>query len=604
MQISKIKYLAREIEIGLILTWLLFYPRKESPLYFLILAALLLFFSLLRIRSNKNIVLYRFSYFLLAFNLVYFAAVAFSRFPYKSLLFVADILLISLYYFFFYLEKQDFHRLAFVAAAVLSLASLLNVATYVLLGGRQTSLLFKNPILQGIASSLALLIIFFQWLEKRYVWLWLPGAINFSALILSASKAAFLGLLLLAVYMLLLQGRKAWVATVLLILLLLLLIPNPMRRAFVQGWRQDPFVFDRLSIWQMALRMIRDHLPVGIGPDLFWETARRYNFAQTHGVAHYDKVPESPHSDYLKLVSDTGVAGLLFLLLALFLILKRLFVPPRWDLAKLLLAFLLLQMLMFNFVFHVFYLFLIILLFKMVFEDRPLFASFTPIGKTALVLFALGFWVMLYLLPWVSSRWSALAQRKDAVTAFGCLTRAERLDPLNPRLPYAKALLLFAYFQKRGDVGAWTGSLRQSQRAQRLDRQFVDAAILESNLYLSLLGHRLKYPALLSEVIAPLERAEAWDPFNPFIKLKKALVYFDFSEKEMARREALRALELEPEFVSALYFLQEKFNHFANPDVFRSTIERIHRKSQRLRLQPGSYLFNLFQIPAPSRPPR
>ena len=106
----------------------------------------------------------------------------------------------------------------------------------------------------------------------------------------------------------------------------------------------------------MSARMFRAHPWTGVGPDLFGEAAKRFNFPQEKGPARYGKLPESPHSDYWKIITENGLAGLVFVLLFLFFAIRRMLAPPWSDLPKVLLAFLLLQMLFFNFIFNIFFL--------------------------------------------------------------------------------------------------------------------------------------------------------------------------------------------------------------------------------------------------------
>ena len=70
---------------------------------------------------------------------------------------------------------------------------------FALQGGRgQATQIFRNPILQGIASALAALVFLHALLQKYGRADLLLLAINVAAVVVSASKAAFLGLALFA----------------------------------------------------------------------------------------------------------------------------------------------------------------------------------------------------------------------------------------------------------------------------------------------------------------------------------------------------------------------------------------------------------------------
>jgi hypothetical protein len=66
---------------------------------------------------------------------------------------------------------------------------------------------------------------------------------------------------------------------------------------------------------------------------------------------------------------------------------------------------------------------------------------------------------------------------------------------------------------------------------------------------------------------------------------------------QSAREEALKALELEPNYVSALYFLQRNFNYFPDNNTFKSRIDKIRNKASQLDPSPDTYLYALFKIP-------
>ena len=99
------------------------------------------------------------------------------------------------------------------------------------------------------------------------------------------------------------------------------------------------------------------------------------------------------------------------------------------------------------------------------------------------------------------------------------------------------------------------------------------------------------------EILAPLVKAEIYSPVNPFIKLAKARVYFEFNKDDRAKEEAINAITLEPEFVAALYFLQKNFNYFPNETVFQDKIAKILKKARQLNPAPGHYLHQLYEIP-------
>ena len=596
----KISSFAREIEFGIILVWVILYPQKKSPVFYLVAGFLFTLFSLQRIQGSKNVALYPFSWGLLLFNAILVAGTFFSPYPLKSLLFVVDLMLISVYFIFFYLEIRDRQRYFIVLGWVISISSLVNLVGWIFgPSTRQISILFANPILQGIASGIGAIIFFQLLLIKNRPFL-SAGAlgINILAMMLAGAKAAFLGLFLVFGFMLFLQ-RKKWLVPLFLMFVALLTVPNPFRASVVHSLKNDPYVSSRLDIWRMSLAMFKDNPWIGIGPDMFSQAARRYNFPQAVGPARFWKVPESPHSDFLKLPVETGLLGFFLILFFWTAVGRKTFSRPRFELGKMLLLFLVFQMFFFNLAFNPTFFFILLFVLKTVFEGKAHFRSVSFFQKTIYAFFLLLVWIGFYLLPTVSA---LLVQRSrhdpSAVRAFRELNLAGLADPLNDRIVYDQALILLDFFRQKGSLESWTAALDCLKRGEKLNPGLIDGYILESNLYLALLRRNVTYPGLVDEIIAPLVLAERNDPCNPFLKLKKAMVYLAFGRAAPAREEAFRALAIEPEFVSALYLLHENFDYCPDEREFSRRIGRITGKARKLNLRPDTYLYNLFQMPA------
>ncbi|MEI6613896.1 MAG: O-antigen ligase family protein [Chrysiogenales bacterium] len=588
----------QEIEFSFLLAWALLFPAKQSYLYYFGFAALLVLFSLKKIFTLKNISCMRVSVFLLLFNLLLIGSAFFSRHPGRSLLFVCDIFLLSLWFFLFDIEKIDVHRYLRLLAYVISLSSLLIVVLFVFQSGRvPTGTIFNNPILQGIAAALAVLF-FLQALLQKFTYAGLALLlINGAAVIVSASKAASLGLALFSVAMILARKKK-WIIYFVALILLLLLIPNPIKHNVGHSLYQDPYVLNRLDIWNMSARMFRAHPWTGVGPDLFNEAARRFNFPQEKGPARFGKLPESPHSDYWKIIAENGSAGLIFVVLFLFFTIRRLLAPPWSDLPKVLLAFLLLQMLFFNFIFNFFFLLVFLFLLYVVFWRRLLFVSLAPAFKIFLSGLLLLIFVVFYLLPFAADQLlGTAAAEKNLVQRFALLNRAALYSPLDERVPLARAQILRGFFKITANLEAWEAAWEDSRVAQKLDRNSSEACLLESGLFQDILEKKIMYPALAEEILAPLRRAEKLEPFNPFLKLQQALILREFGRPQEARHKALAALELEPDYVAALFFMQQMAGSPPGDAAFQKRIAQIRARVKTLQAKPGSYLYDLHCLP-------
>lgn len=592
----------QEIEFCLLLGWALLFPAKIGYAYYLGFMSLLVVFVLGKAATLRTVAVDRFALLLLLLNSVLVLASFFSPHPLKSVLFSADVLLVSLWSILLYLEKEDMERYLRLAALVISLASLLVVVAFAWQGGRlPVAVVFRNPILQGVMAALAALY-FLQRLLSRYRHAeLLLLAINAVAAAISASKAALLGLVVFAAA-LILARRRRWLAYLGGIVLLLLVVPNPLRRTVSNSLRHDPYVFDRVEIWRMSARMFRAHPWTGVGPDLFAEAAPRFNFAQDKGPSRYGKVPESPHSDYWRMIVENGLPGLVLTFLFLFFAIRRLLSPPRLDPGKVLLAFLLAQMLLFNFVFLFPFLILFLLLTRNMFSTRPRFVPFKAEARIFVTAALAVLLALLYVLPFLADRRLEQASREpDLVRRFRLLQRASLLSPLDERAPLAKARLLGEFAHFRADANAWSEALANARLAQRLDRNSVDALLLEAELLHEALAGGRRYPAQAAEIMGPLRRAEALAPFDPFLRLRQAFVLQEFGREEEARQQAQAALFLEPDFAAAIVLLHRLQGGKDGDPVLLERLARIRAQADRLRSRPGSYLYNLLRIDEPTK---
>jgi O-antigen ligase len=588
----------QEIEFSLILGWALLYPAKIGHSYYLGFMCLLTVFTLAKVMTLKSVVFDRFSVFLLLFNSIFVFAAFFSPHPLPSLLFAADVFLVSFWCALFFLEKGDLERYLLLTAFAVSLSSLIVLAAFVLQSGRlPVTALFRNPILQGVASALAALVFLHRLLRRyRHADLALL-ALNAAAVVVSASKAAALGLAVFAAFMLV-RGRRRWLLYLAGLLVLLAVFPNPLRRMVGQSLHHDPYVLNRLDIWSMSARMYRANPWTGVGPDLFAEAAPRFNFAQEKGPSRYGKLPESPHSDYWKIIAENGLPGLVFVLVFLFIAIRRFLSPPWPGMAQWLLAFLLAQMLLFNFVFQFFFLVVFLLLLRDLFQTGRSFVALRPGTRLLASSLALFMLAVLYLLPFLAGRsLDRAAIEKDPVRRLALLRRASRLSPLDERPLLARAALLRAFALARGDWNAWGGALENARRAQRLARNSREALILESELFHDARVKGNYYPAQAGEVLAPLRRAAELAPFDPFLLLRQAVVLREFGRKTEAREKVRAALALEPDFAAALAFIHELDGLPVDDPALTRRLAGLRQKAEALNARPGSYLYELLRVP-------
>ncbi len=458
---------------------------------------------------------------------------------------------------------------------------------------------FSNLIFQGVASGIAVLILFY-YLMKRFDRVFLVLLLlNGAGVFVSESKGAYIGVTLLVLTMVLLK-KKSLIPVVIGIVFLTFIVPNPIKRMFEFSLTKDPYAANRLDIWKMSAVMFKDNFLWGVGPDNFSTVSKRYNFKQEQGPANYFKRPLRPHNDYLKFLTETGLPGLFFLLLLSWVLIRKIFFSSLFNLSKLLILYLLFQAFVFNVIFHVFFFFIFVFLLKNLFEQQLTHKSFTLNLKAYFTFLSVFVLLAAYLLPFLSFRLVEKANKSRDITIiarYQLLTDAAYLNPLNHAVHYYKAAALFSYFKETGNLNAFYSALDNIKQAQRLNRYYIEAYRLESDLYNVLPQKNLSYTGLHQEIIAPLAKTEQYDPLNPFIKLRKAEIHFRFHHTREARAEALEALALEPDFVAALYFLQRNFNYFPDAGAFDMRIDKIRQKAETLQVEPGTYLYKLYLKP-------
>lgn len=614
----RLSIINHNIEFLVILTWMIFFPDKEPKIYFLGTAILICLFLLRNIYFMKTISLSYFSYSLLGFNLLLILISFFSNYHLKSILLFSDLLLVSLYFILFYRDQHSEEKYFHLVVHIISLFSLVNIIRLSVPIFHRGKPFFISTIHEGVLSGMGVLILLYYLLKKSRFkpWFLILLLLNAAGLYVSRSKAAFAGTLIFALLLIFsyimdrMEKKKRVVvlaaagAAAAIIVLLTFAVPNPIKSAFYYSLKKDPYALNRIDIWNMSLTIFKDHPLTGVGLDNFSEVSGRYNFKQTRGPANYVKVPQLTHNDYLKLMTETGIPGLLIILALFYFLAKKIFSSSLLDLniSKILILYLLAQAFFFNILFNGFFFFIFLFLLKNLLEGSVTFKSFSSRLKlflSGLVIFVL---IAGYLFPWMSDGLIKKSQKAaHRVEEFSLLKKAEYLNPLDQNIYFLKALSLYNYFRQTSSLEAFYDAVNLLKKTQRLNKYFINAYLLESNLYLELIKKNIKYVSMEEEMIAPLEKAEVYAPVNPFIKLTKARIYFEFNKNQQAKEEAIKAITLEPEFVAALYFLQRNFNYFGDEKNFKEKIKKILDKAKQLKPEPGHYLYRLYDVPEGSK---
>lgn len=613
----RLSIINHNIEFFVILSWMIFFPDKEPKIYFLGTAILICLFLLRNIYFMKTISLSYFSYSLLGFNLLLILVSFFSNYHLKSILLFSDFLLVSLYFILFYRDQHSEEKYFHLVVHIISLFSLVNIIRLSPIFHRGKPF-FISTIHEGVLSGMGVLILLYYLLKKNRFkpWFLILLLLNAAGLYAARSKAAFAGTLIFALLIIFsfiltrLEKKKRFIVLMTAgvvaagVVMLTFVIRNPIKAAFDYSLRKDPYALNRIDIWKMSLTIFKDHPLTGVGLDNFPEVSRRYNFKQTRGPANYFKLPRITHNDYLQLMTETGIPGLLIILALFYFLVKKIFSSSLLDLniSKILILYLLAQAFFFNILFNGFFFFIFLFLLKNLLEGGVTFKSFS--SKLKLSLSGLVILVLIagYLFPWIADGLIKKSQKADLrVEEFSLLKKAEYLNPLDLDIYYLKAFSLYNYFKQTSSLEAFYDAVNHLKKVQRLNKYFINAYLLESDLYLELLKKKIKYVSMDEEIIQTLEKAEVYAPVDPFIKLTKARIYLEFNKNMQAKEEALKALNLEPEFVAARYFLQRNFNFYGDEKTFIEKINKILDKAKKLKPEPGNYLYRLYEIPEGSR---
>lgn len=170
--------------------------------------------------------------------------------------------------------------------------------------------LLGNATDQGLVAMMATALLLGPAWSRRDPLLALGAASGAFVVAASGSRAALIGTVAAAVVLVALRGRRLALVAVLAPLAVVgLALLAPLTRARFT----DSFSIEaRLQIWGMTVRLLRDHLLLGVGPSGYADVIGRYEtLAWAHGAGRGDAILNSPHSWPLQLAADAGLPGLL-----------------------------------------------------------------------------------------------------------------------------------------------------------------------------------------------------------------------------------------------------------------------------------------------------
>ncbi len=623
--------LSKEIELLILVSVLLFFPDKSALTYYLFIAILIIVFGLRSVFTERNLGISSFTNILISINIVFIITSMFSINKYDSLLLIADIIIISVYIFLLFTQSLNQKKLFFFFLVAISIFSFLKIINDIYSNNLEF-ILYKNPIRIGIVSGLGLVISLYFLIDKKK---WIYGMflfVNFISVYLSSSKGAFIGVIIISI-IIVFQKHKKLLIYIALLLILTFIIPNPIKNMFNYSIYKDKYSTDRLNIWKMTINVFLDNITLGIGPNNFKNVVKKYNFKQTKGPANYFKVPKQTHNDYLKIIAENGLLGLLLVVLFLFGLIKRIKINKILDLPLLLLLFLSFQAFFFNILFKPFFLLVFLLLLKLVFEIEVKFVNITKNFKLFLSFTILFVFLAGHLLPFISNHFLNKSVNKELtfIEKDYLLNKANYFMPIRFQPLVSRSILHFNVFTKTFNFDFCFSALDLIKKAKKLapdnpeiyniEIQFFQyyyqpiikmRANLKNKIVIDMFYSCFQLPdidryleiknnmdkikgiePILNELLMLMNEMQYVDPNNPFLRLKKAKLCLDFDKRAEALFELKNAIIIEPEYLDAILMLEREFNYFKDKIRFKATIKRIQKKKESLNRERGSYLYDL-----------
>ena len=564
--------------------------------------------------------------------LVYFFIRAFLvPYLYASFLSLWEVLA---FVFFLCLTFHFSRRRGFLRIVLLSLflsavfQAFLAILLYVCGGFRRTAVFFMNPNHLAAYLSIGFFIGAFFLMrfllgeenEKKWMRLFIPGLILIlAALILGSSRGALLSFALAFVILpvsFFLKRRKRESLIALLILIIVLLTGAFLiYERFGEGL--DIYRYERIRIWRASLGVFLDNPLFGVGPGLFEYHSLNYNFPQLESPIRYGRFFSAPHSDYILILSELGIAGFLLLFIPFIFVLWKaarkkndgdpvsrenaLRSPTKIVMVCIITAFLGQSF------------------FDNLSERPALYMSMAVVGGVLIaevsknvsmklrmtflrrgIVFSLCFIVpMIYLYycavlaPFVSDLLIKKAKRMSAemreTDALRYCNEAIFFNAINPD-----------YYALRGDIRLRMlkeGTLRLNDFSG-IDEDFaeasrfnaIDASYLmdRARLFRELLSRGFAFDELQRNSIRLYRDAGSLSPKDPLIPYELAILFYERGELKNAEKECLASLSIEPCFFQASLLLAWVYFDLGDHEKARAVIggmEKVFKEIEGYRVK-------------------
>ncbi|MEW6247473.1 MAG: O-antigen ligase family protein [Nitrospirota bacterium] len=399
-----------------------------------------------------------------------------------------------------------------------------------------------------------------------------------SAILWTGSRGAVLGLLVGVSLVAGFRFGRRGLVVLLMIVVTGLVIPNPLRTRVIAEHTMNPVAYTRIHMWKQSARMMVDH-PFGVGLGLYQYVYPRYAFPVGDQIARYGKIAQTPHSEYLQMGVELGVASVVVFCWGIATVgqaaasVLRLRLR-RWQRGTIAgvtgAAAGILVHAAVDSNLHEPAIAILLTLFVAIIlvaerlsrrhEERTKAIAVRPkwvwavAGFVVITVLAVGF-VRLGL-AWVAYeaglRAQAAENMEQAITKY---QMAIALDPGKALYHNSLASIYFWIFQKIGDRAAAEAAMDELRAA--IERNPVDGRLfaLLGFVHTSMASSRLasESPDLrlswLRIAVRAYERALELEPYSAFDRLELGRLYLALGDRRTAEQRVREAVELEPNFL-------------------------------------------------------
>lgn len=181
---------------------------------------------------------------------------------------------------------------------------------------------------------------------------------------------------------------------------------------------------------------------------------------------------------------------------------------------------------------------------------------------------------------------------KSPINQLNKLNKFKLIQPLDFRLYFKTSELLYLNFLKNNNIDSLSLSLLNIKKAQKLNPYYFGTYEFESDIYTSILRKGFFYNNLTNKIEESLNKAIKNNPYNPFLRLKKAKILFNLGFYEKAKLSAINAIKIEKYFTRANVFLQENFHYF-NEKEYNKLINKAEAYIKNHKIKKKGYIYNV-----------